>query len=473
MVLMNDCVSGQGQEFDLDALLVALDGAVDDAVIADPDSMTPFTRDWTGRFGGPAVAVVRPSTTSQVSAAIKVCAKFGVAVLTQGGNTGLVGGSVPASTTSDSVVNEKPTVILSTTRLVSEQPVDQSAQTVLVGSGVTVARLQQLAADSGLYYGVDLASRDSATIGGTVATNAGGIRVCAYGMTRTKIRGLEAVLANGDVVSSMRGLPKDNTGYDLNALLCGSEGTLAVITQVLLQLDSPPGKTMAVLLGVDGLDQAHELFRKVGQDLRVLAAEVFDRQGAAQVCSLADLSWPLRDNDAPYLMLLEWESNDTIDDLDWLSADADAVVASNPSDSARLWTYRERQSEAAQSLPDRAAGEGLIKLDVSLPFAGLGAFDTALRAIIAPEKLIIFGHIGDGNLHIEIAAPLSEVDDVTHMVLEEVGIRGGSISGEHGVGRAKAKYLGLSRSAQELTAMKAIKNAMDPEGLLAPGIILQ
>lgn len=477
MVLMNDCVSVHCQSGDLSALLSALDDAVDSVVISDPDAMSPYVRDWTGRFEGPAIAVVRPSTTEQVSAVIKTCGKFGVAVQTQGGNTGLVGGSVPAPTVTapkvpDSAANERPTVILSTTRLTDEHPVDQDACTVQVGAGVTVARVQQLAADSGLYYGVDLASRDSATIGGTVATNAGGIRVCAFGMTRTKIRGLEAVLANGEVVSSMRGLPKDNTGYDLNALLCGSEGTLAVITQVLLQLDQPPGKTTVLLLGVDSLDQAHELYCKVGQDRRVLAAEVFDSQGVTKVCSLTGLGRPLGDDDSHYLMLLEWESyGDPTGHLDWLPLDANAVMAADASDSARLWTYRERQSEAAQGLPDRTAGEELIKLDVSLPFAELGAFDNVLRGMIAPEKLIIFGHIGDGNLHIEIAAPLSRVEQVTGQVLQEVGTRGGSISAEHGVGRAKAEYLGLSRSAQELAAMRTIKNAMDPDGLLAPGVI--
>lgn len=471
---MNDCVFASGQTFDEGGLLASLVEAVGiDAVVSDPDAMLPFTRDWTGRFGGPAVAVVRPATTEQVSAAIKTCAEFGVAVLPQGGNTGLVGGSVPAPSTENSETQTKPTVILSTTRLLSEQPVDKASQTLLVGAGTTIARVQQLAAASGLFYGVDLASRDSATIGGTVATNAGGIRVCAFGMTRIKIRGLEAVLANGEVVSSMRGLPKDNTGYDLNALLCGSEGTLAVITQAMLQLEAPPAKSMVALLGISGLDQALELYRTAGQDLRVLAAEVMDRQGTERVCALADLKWPLASNDSPYLMLLEWEVQDTADDFDWLPAAAGSVIGSDKTDIERLWAYRERQSEAAQTLPDRGNGEELIKLDVSLPFAGLGAFDRALRDMISPEKLIVFGHIGDGNLHLEIAAPADEADDVTRMVLEEVGRRGGSISGEHGVGRAKAKYLGLSRSAQELVAMRAIKNAMDPDGLLAPGVILQ
>lgn len=463
---MDDC----GSNFDQVRFLTELAGCLGgDLAITDQSAMTGFTHDWTGRFSGPALAVVRPTTTTQVSAVLRLCDQLGVAVLPQGGNTGLVGGSVPGPQDQQA---GRPTVILSTTRLVAEQPVDLAAGTLEVGAGVTVARVQQLATAVGHLYGVDLASRDSATIGGTVATNAGGIRVCAFGMTRSQIVGLEAVLATGEIVSSLRGLAKDNTGYDLPNLLVGAEGTLGVVTRVLLQLQRPPGKTAVALIAMPDLAAALKLYSDAHQSARILAAEVMDRSGTEAVCALADLPWPLPATQAPYLLLLEWELGTAPDQTpEWIPPDAVAVLGLNLADATRLWAYRERQSEAAQSLPDREQDEVLIKLDISLPLAGLADFDTALRGMIDPAKLIIFGHLGDGNLHLEIAAASTESDAITLMVLEEVGIRGGSISAEHGVGRAKAKYLHLSRSPAEIEAMRAIKQALDPRGTLAPGVI--
>lgn len=476
---MNDCAPGSDEPgtnsgFSESGFVEALRQMIgNDGVVNDAEAMTPYTHDWTGNFSGPALAVALPQTTVHVAAILELCGRMGVAVLPQGGNTGLVGGSVPAQ---DSAV---PTLILSTKRLTEPQEVDLASRTVRVGAGVTIAQVQQQAKAAGLYYGVDLASRDSATVGGTIATNAGGIRVCAFGMTRHQIAGLEAVLPSGEVVSSMRGLTKDNTGYDLPSLLCGSEGTLGVITQVMLRLRTEPGRSAVVLLGVADLDEAVKIYDQASRGAQVLAAEVMDLAGTEQVCELADLPWPL-ESKPPYLLLIEWELGSSqaeagvtaeADLPAWIPTSADAVLGFDANDIERLWVYRERQSEAAQLLPNREAGQKLIKLDVSIPHSRLAEFDRTLRTLIAPEKLGVFGHIGDGNLHVEIAATPAETDAATRAVLEEVGSLGGSISGEHGIGRVKVPYLELSRSPAELSAMRSIKSALDPQGIMAPGVI--
>ncbi len=439
-------------------------------ILTDPDLTEAFTTDWTRRFAGPAVAVVRPADTAQVAQVVARCAAYGVPILAQGGNTGLVGGSVPNP-------QAPPPVILSTRRLSWLSNVDQHTGQVIVGAGATLADVQRHAAAAGWLYGVDIAARDSATIGGTAATNAGGIHVCAFGMTRHQIVGIRAVLADGEVIEHLNGLVKDNTGYDWPSLLVGSEGTLAVITAVRLRLHPPVPTSTVALVGVRSYDEALHLTSLVStrsgvpassgvpaNGARLLAAEVMDRRGIQLTGSLVGLGWPLQSTDWPLLLLVEVVGVGIN-----LPADADAVVAVDRVDAARLWSYRERQSEAASTL-------GIIhKLDVSLPLDRLQRFTSDLAALLAADPTVtdftVFGHIADGNLHLEIAGPAPDDERVDAAVLALVAIHSGSISGEHGIGRAKAAYLSLSRSPQEIAIMRAIKTAFDPHGLLAPGVI--
>ncbi len=436
--------------------LVAVLGS--ESVLTDPELTASFATDWTRRFTGPALAVVRPADSSQVAQVIAACAARGVPVLPQGGNTGLVGGSVPNPTAAAPVV-------ISTARLNWLDDVDERAGQVTVGAGVTLAELQKHARSAGWHYGVDIASRDTATVGGTVATNAGGIHVCAYGMTRSQVVGLRAVLADGSVIEHLNGLAKDNTGYAWPSLLVGSEGTLAVVTAVRVALHRPVPTSTVAIVGVDSYDAAlNTVSECTAHGSQLLAAEIMDSRGVELLGALASLPWPLRSTDWPHLLLVEVAGPEI-----QLPEDADAVLAADTSDAARLWSYRERQSEAASTL-------GVIhKLDVSLPLDRLQRFADDVQVLLAADPIVtdhmIFGHVADGNLHIEIAGPSPDDERVDAAVLQLVAVHGGSISGEHGIGRAKAAYLSLSRSPQELAAMRAIKDALDPNGLLAPGVI--
>ncbi len=432
-------------------------------VLTDPTDVAGFTTDWTRRFAGPARAVVRPADTDQVAAVVGVCVAAGVPVLPQGGNTGLVGGSTPAARAGPA----GPPVIVSTTRLSALGPVEEWTGQVTAGAGATLGALQAHARAAGWSYQVDLAARDSATVGGMVATNAGGIRVCAYGMTRAQVLGIEAVLPDGSVISHLSGLLKDNTGYDLAGLLVGSEGTLGIVTAARLRLHRPPPPSTVVLVGVPSYQAAlHLLSTAVAAPL--LAAELVDATGLELVIDLTGLPYPLAGQHS-LVLLLEVADGGTADGLR-LPADADAVVAVERGDQARLWSYRERQSEAFSAL-------GIVhKLDVSIPAAVLAACAADLRtaAHSAPgvTHVGVFGHLADGNVHVEIAGPAADDERADLAVLRVVAGYGGSISAEHGIGRAKAAHLGLCRSPAELAAMRAIKAAWDPYQLFNPGVML-
>lgn len=432
------------------------------------DRVAPFVTDWTRRFGGPCVAVVRPASVTEVAEIICACAAAGVPVLPQGGNTGLVGGSVPAAN------GHQPPVIISMLRLTELGPVDGLAGQVTAGAGATLGDVQRHAVAAGWNYGVDLAARDSATIGGTVATNAGGIHVIAHGMTRAQVVGIEAVLADGSVISHLSGMLKDNTGYDLAALLCGSEGTLGIITAVRLKLHRPLGRTTLSLVGAASYADALALMARAGvasesnaPGSRLLAAEVIDAPSMDLVCDLADLPWPLEQR-WPVVVLLEVVDGGDGSGLP-LDESADAVVAFDAADQARLWAYRERQADAYGAV-------GIVhKLDVSVPLPKLAACADELVALIGTLPAVttfgIFGHLADGNMHVEIVGPAGDDLRADLAVLECVAGYGGSISAEHGVGRTKAADLHLCRSAGEIAAMRAIKGALDPQGLMNPGVL--
>ncbi len=432
-------------------------------ILTDPDLMAGYTTDWTRRYHGAATCVARPGTTGQVAAVVQVCARHRVPVVPQGGNTGLVGGSVPA----------QGGVVLSTRRLRRLDPVDTLAGQVTAGAGVTVAGLHAHVHAAGLEYGISLASRDSATVGGTIATNAGGLYTIRYGGTRAQLLGVEAVLADGSVISRLGGVRADNTGYDLAQLLAGSEGTLGIVTAARLRLWPVEPHAVTVLAGVDGIGTAAALLAEIRSRAPGLrAAEYFEAAGLALVRAHTGLPAPLPRAYPAYLLAELTGPPDQAERLAQIDLLDDAAVAMDPAGSAALWAYRERHTEAIS-----AAGVP-HKLDIAVPVTSLaalrGALDGTVRAAGTPggtPRMIVFGHIGVGNLHVNVLGPHPDDQAVDEAVLRLAAAHGGSISAEHGIGRAKVPLLPGNRSAPEIAAMRAIRRALDPAGLLNPGVL--
>jgi FAD/FMN-containing dehydrogenase len=425
-------------------------------VLVGADVRAGYEVDWTGRFRGTSPAVVRPGGTDEVARVVEACARAGTAVVPQGGNTGLVGGSVPL----------QGEIVVSLRRLDALGPVDAASRQVLVGAGAALAAVQAHAAAAGLAVGVDLAARASATIGGMVATNAGGLSFLRHGGMRRQVVGLEAVLGDGSIVAPLRGLAKDNTGYDLTGLLCGSEGTLGIVTRVRLQLVQPPAERSTALVPVPDLAAAVGLVASAHRaGLQVEAAEGFFDDGLLLVCRHLGLARPTPASTA--YLLLDWAG--PVDQLAAVAGIDDAVVATDAAGRAGLWRYREAHSDAINAL-------GVPhKLDVTLPLADLDAFAVEVRtrvAAIAPgATVVLFGHVADGNLHVNVVGGPDD-DTVDDVVLRTAASRGGSISAEHGIGTAKRRWLPLVRSEEELAAYRRIKAALDPAGILNPNVLL-
>jgi len=414
------------------ALLRDLAAAVGGPHVLTGDATAGYAVDWTGRFRGDPPAVVRPRDTAQVAAVLALCSGAGVPVVPQGGNTGLVGGGVPLHGE----------VVLSLARLDRLGEPDLEAAQVTAGAGVTLS--QAGAAAPGYDLGVVIASRDTATVGGAVATNAGGLRVLRYGPMRAQLRGLEAVLADGTVVSHLSGLVKDNTGYDYPSLLAGSEGTLAVITQARLRLVPRPRSPVTVLCGFPSLAGLHAAARMAMTAVPgLLSAEFFTQAGLDLLVSRAGLAPPLAAPSPAYL-LLEADGPGALDDLAAVAGDHPAAVAESAADRARLWACRERQPEAA----------GFLGVPLN-PGA----------------TVITFGHVADGNVHVNIVP--SALPDGRHedAVFSFVTSLGGSISAEHGIGALKARWLPLARSAAERELFARIRGALDPAGILNPHVL--
>jgi FAD/FMN-containing dehydrogenase len=425
------------------------------AVATEPEVLVGMATDWTGSWTGQVLAAVTPGSDVQVGAVLQVAREAGLPVQVQGGNTGLVGGSVP----------DRPSILLRTVGLRSVGPVDPAERTVRAGAGVTLAQLAGHAARSGLRFGVDLAARDSATIGGMVATNAGGLGVCAYGMMREQVRGLRAVLADGRVVDTLGRPAKDNVGYDLTGLLVGSEGTLGVVTDVEVGLHpAPPAPTVA-LLAVADLAGAVSIARAVqDRGTLLLAAEAVDAAGTARAAAASGRRDPLGGGGG-WLLLLEVADGGTAEGLAAVAGEALAVATSS-ADRRRLWQLRERQTELYASAP------GLAKLDVSVRLDRLDAAVAAIRRVVAagPGSVGLFGHVLDGNLHVQL---LDTPPGTVAAVLQEVAGLGGSISAEHGIGRLKVPHVHLARSPELVAWMAQIRAAVDPAGMLNPGVLFE
>ena len=453
-----------------DPVLAELRAAVgDEHVVDDPEVVASYVSDWTGAFVGSSPAVVRPGSTAEVAEVVRVCRRARVALVPQGGNTGLVGGSVP-------LAGE---VVLSTRRLVGVTDVDPDAGQLTASAGTTLAEVQRAATAAGWRYAVDLAARESATIGGTVATDAGGLRVLRHGSTRRQLLGLEAVLGTGDVVSRLGGLVKDNTGYDLAGLLCGSEGTLGVVTRVRLALVPAPDQVVTALVGVATLRDAAALVGRLRRAVpTVEAAEVVLADGASLVAEHTGTA-PVLDPIPPVQVVIEAVGPpDPAPALAAALAAAgasvlDVAVAEDPVRAARLWHVREAHTESIARVGP------VHKYDVTLPARSIARFAEEVPGVVAAvdpaARVWLFGHLGDGNLHVNVtgaADPPPGEDPVGDAVLGRVVADGGSISAEHGIGTAKRRWLPRDRTPGDVAAMRAIKAALDPDGICNPNALL-
>jgi len=425
-------------------------------VLTEPGLRASYETDWTRRFGGRSLAVVRPGSTTEVQAVVRHCIDHRVSLVPQGGNTGLVGGSVPGAE------GDAP-VVLSMQRLRSIRDIDLTAGQATVEAGVTLESLEQALLGSGWEFGVDLGARASATIGGMVATNAGGTRVLRHGSMRANVLGVEAVLGTGETVSHLSGLVKDNTGYDLPGLLCGSEGTLGVVAAARLRLVPERPDRLCVAIACTDWADAVMLSSRARREIEGLdGLEAIDAAGADVAASALGVTAPLRHRGITLFVV--WagrgEPPDTLGSLV-----AGRTTAVGPPRS--ILEVRERQTEAI-------ARTGIPhKFDVTLPLASLAAFTESVQdAVPTGAALYLFGHLGDGNLHVNIVGPAPDDHTVDDVVLQTVARFGGSVSAEHGIGRAKAPWLHLSRSASEIETMRALKRALDPVGIMNPGVLL-
>ncbi len=417
-------------------------------------------------------ALLLPRSTAEVSEALAICHRFSLPVVVQGGLTGLAGGAHP-------IAGE---IALSLERMNGIEDIDPVGRTMTVLAGTPLEAIQERAAEAGLLYGVDLGARGSCTIGGNVATNAGGVQVLRYGMTRRNVLGLEAVLPDGRIVSSLVKLIKNNAGYDWTQLLIGSEGTLGVVTRVLLALQPAVPSLHTALCSVAGVPQALRVLDRLEARLPagLLAFEAMWPDYLAAAEAHAGQAPPFAPGNALTLLVeAALPAGEAYADL-FLAALAalaeeglleDVLVAQSSRERARFWAYREASSEFYRGLP---AG---LHFDISVPLAAMAEAADLLHARIAEAAsgatLILFGHIADGNLHLSIhPAEGTGFEGLAEVVFGIVQGVEGSISAEHGIGVLKRPYLGYSRSDAELALMRTLKQAIDPLGILNRGRIL-
>ncbi|MBX3610922.1 MAG: FAD-binding oxidoreductase [Hydrogenophaga sp.] len=466
----------------LDALRTAVGAA--NVLTRDTHDLAAYERDWRQRAHGRALAVVRPGNTAEAAAVVRACAAHGATLVPQGGNTGLVVGSVPDDSGTQ--------VVLSLQRMNQVRAIDHANLTMTVDAGCVLQAVQQAAEAEGLLFPLSLAAEGSCTIGGNLATNAGGTQVLRYGNARELCLGLEVVTPDGDVWNGLSGLRKDNTGYDLRDLFVGSEGTLGIITAATLKLYPQPAATLTAWASVPSLQAAVALLGLAQQRLAsgLTGFEVMGQFALSLVDRhMPQLRVPLWQT-APYCVLLENSDSESEDhartQFEGLLEAAieqglvsDAVVAESIAQAHGLWHIRE-------NIPLAQAQEGLnIKHDISIPVSRIPAFcddtDALLQREIPGVRLVNFGHLGDGNLHYNVQAPagadaknflIEQEMWVNQLVFDQVARYDGSISAEHGVGSLKAEHLTHFKDPVALTMMRRIKQALDPHNRCNPGRVL-
>ena len=451
--------------------------------VDDPADMAPYCKSFRDGWEGRVPLVVRPQSTAEVSAVVRVCAEAAVAIVPQGGNTGLTGGGQPHSDMSE--------IILSTSRLKRIRDLDTVNDAITVEAGVVLKEIQSAADGANRLFPLSLGAEGSCQIGGNIATNAGGVNVLRYGNTRNLVLGLEVVLADGSIWDGLRALRKDNTGYDMKQLFIGSEGTLGIVTAAVLRLFPKPTASETAWIGVESPKAAVDLLGHMRSRLgdTVSAFELIGRP----IVDLLLAGVPGHEDPMgethPWYVLMDATSQGAPGTLHGPVSDAlesaleaglvrDALIAASGAQAARLWRMRESLVEAQQ-----AAGGGIAH-DVSVPVSRLPEFieraDKAIAAAVPTMRQCAFGHVGDGNMHYNPIRPLDwdaarlrqarpMINRIVHDIVVELG---GSISAEHGIGQSRLVELAHYKHPVELELMRKMKRALDPEGIMNPGKVL-
>jgi FAD/FMN-containing dehydrogenase len=464
------------------SLLEKLCSVVGNVNVLTGNDLTPFLVDWRGRYRGAAQCVVRPANTAEVAAVVRLCAEAGVPMVPQGGNTSLCGAATP-----DALGNA---VIICLARMNRVRALDPENNTITAEAGCVLASVQLAAADAGRLFPLSLAAEGSAQLGGNLSTNAGGVQVLRYGNARELTLGLEVVLASGEIWNGLRGLRKDNTGYDLKHLFIGAEGTLGIITAATMKLFPLPSAVATAWVAVDSPQAATGLLTALQSEFGPLltACELISETSLDLVLqNIPGATRPLAES--PWYVLIELSSGGGDDDLgSWLEAFlaqvleagrcTDAALAQSEAQARLLWALRENISEAQKI-------EGIsIKHDVSLPISHIPEFlsqaDAALAAAYPGLRIVAFGHVGDGNLHYNLSMPavgdnsalIAAQPAINRIVHDLVHAHDGSISAEHGIGQLKREEILRYKSPVEMEMMRSIKQALDPRGLMNPGKVL-
>ena len=462
-------------------LLEQLVAAVGDAnVLTEPVDTASYLTDWRKRYTGRAQAVVRPATTAEVAAVVRLCVQARAPIVPQGGNTGLVGGGTPD--------DSGRAILLSLGRMNRVRAVDPVNNTITVEAGCPLQRVQEAAAEAGRLFPLSLAAEGTATIGGNLSTNAGGTRVLRYGNARELALGLEVVLPSGELWDGLRGLRKDNTGYDLRDLFIGAEGTLGVITAACLKTFPLPRGEGTALLAVRSVEAALALL-EVAQSIAGPALTGFEL--FSDLClELVERHFPPHRSPlagrSPYYVLLQLSDHESDAHAAALlqavaeqaierNLATDAALAQSVAQARGLWALREFISEAQ-------AAEGTnIKHDIAVPISAIARFVAETNALLAQQlpgaRMVIFGHLGDGNLHYNVSPPVGASDAgfvarqpaVYRLVHDQVARHAGSISAEHGIGQLKRVEIQRYKSPVELALMRRLKETLDPLGVMNPG----
>jgi len=456
----------------MDDLLASLGEVVGDGgVLTGTDVSSRASGIWRSE-GIEAEAILRPRTTEEVSRILAICNAAGQPLVAQGGLTGLVEGHI----------TQPGEIVLSLERMNAIEEVHPIERTMTVQAGVVLEAVHEAAEEHGLMYPLDIGGRGSCTLGGNIATNAGGNRVIRYGMTRDMVLGVEAVLADGTVVSSMNHMIKNNAGYDLKQLFIGTEGSLGIVTRAVLRLREKPRSQETMLVAVSGFDRVTALLKAMDARLggTLSAFEVLWNNFYRLVTTPPATQKPPLAQDYPFYVLIEAMGGDPQADharIEQVFAEAhesglveDAVIATSEAQRRELWAIRDDVEQVHQYKP-------VFIFDVSLRVSDMESYveevNRGLEATFGEYTNFVFGHIGDGNIHFAVAAGKDDgaQDGVKQAVYQPLQPIGGSVSAEHGVGLDKKKYLGLSRNAEEIALMRTLKRALDPKGILNPGKI--
>lgn len=456
-------------------IIDALERELGDAAVLTGSDVSARAVGWANPASRVARAIVRPATTGQLAAAVRLCAEAGQSIVTYGGGTGLVHGT----DTNDS------DVLLSLERMNAIEDVDRAAGTMLVQAGAVLATVHERAEAEGFEFQLDLGARGSATIGGAIATNAGGNAVIRYGMMREQVLGLEAVLADGTVLSSLNRMLKNNAGYDLKQLFIGTEGTLGIVTRAVLRLRPMMRSTCSAFMALTRFEDVAELLHYFGSQSggTLSAFEVMWRDFYELIAETGNHSLPL-DESHPYYVLMEWRGGDPDTDMSRFETSlaaamergwvADVAIASNERQREAFWAIRDDIDGLREVLGD------ILVFDVSLPLSAAEAYTAtvfeALRARFGEAfRGSTFGHLGDSNVHFMMTVGEHDEDrarEAMGIVYEALRPYGGSISAEHGIGTEKLPWLNVSRNAEEIAIMRRLKTALDPDNILNPGKVV-